>query len=49
MEDELSLEMIEDLLEELDYIFVYVDEFNMFQIIYGDYDWECFSEQELIW
>ena len=31
-----------------DVILVFVDEWNTFQVIYGDNEWECPSEQELI-
>lgn len=47
-EEEPSLEVVVDEEEEPDYILVFVDEYNTFQVIYGDHDWECPSEQELI-
>lgn len=46
-EEEPSPNVVEEE-EEADYILVYVDEYNSFQVIYGDNDWECPSEQELI-
>lgn len=47
-EDEPSLDVVEIEDEEPDYILVFVDEYNTFQVIYGDHDWECPSDQELI-
>lgn len=47
-EDEPSLEVTVEEEDEPDYILVFVDEYNTFQVIYGEHDWECPSGQELI-
>lgn len=47
-EEEPSTQVVEDKEDPPDFIVVFVDEWNTFQVIYGDNEWECPSEQELI-
>lgn len=47
-EEEPSTQVADPEDEDPDVILVFIDEYNTFQLIYGDHDWECPSEQELI-